>query len=74
MISNLEIGNPIHRGYAIRAIREAVDGCLVPVSTSAFELQKHLSSVKMHPVGKGREWHYEAEGAWDHLDTDKNAP
>lgn len=73
MISNLEIGNPIHKGYEIRAIREAVDRCLVLVATSAFELRKHLSSVTMHPVGNGREWHYEAEGAWDQLYTDRNS-
>ena len=28
----------------------------------------------MHPVGDGREWHYEAEGSWNLLGIDKNAP
>jgi len=43
------------------------------VATSAFELRKHLSSVTMHPIGNGREWHYEAEGAWDQLYTYRNS-
>ena len=38
------------------------------------ELHRHLSSVTMHPVGNGREWHYEAEGAWNLLGEDKSAP
>ena len=39
------------------------------------ELDKHLSSITMHPVGGGGgEWHYEAEGSWSLLGTDKNAP
>jgi site-specific DNA recombinase len=39
------------------------------------ELHKHLRSITMHPVdGGGGEWHYEAEGSWSLLGTDKNAP
>lgn len=38
------------------------------------ELHKHLSSITMHPVGDSGEWHYEAEGSWSLLGTDKNAP
>jgi hypothetical protein len=38
------------------------------------ELHKHLSSITMHPVGDGGEWHYEAQVSWSLLGTDKNAP
>ena len=38
------------------------------------ELHRHLNVVKMHPVGNGRKWHYEAEGAWNLLGTDDAAP
>jgi hypothetical protein len=38
------------------------------------ELHRHLNVVKMHPVGNGRKWHYEAEGAWNLLGTDEAAP
>ena len=38
------------------------------------ELHKHLSVIKMHPVGHGRNGHYEAEGAWNLLGTNENAP
>ena len=67
MISNLEIGNSILDGHVIRAIREAVDGCLVLVATSAFEYQEQLCAVTMQPVKNGREWHCQAEGAWNLL-------
>jgi 16S rRNA C1402 N4-methylase RsmH len=38
------------------------------------EIHRHLTVVTMHPVGDGRTWHYEAEGSWNLLGTDKNAP
>jgi hypothetical protein len=38
------------------------------------ELHRHLTVVKMHAVGDGRKWHYEAEGSWNLLGTDENAP
>src|ERR1039458_8973926 len=38
------------------------------------ELHRHLSTITMHPVGNGYEWHYEAEGSWNLLGTDKNTP
>ena len=38
------------------------------------ELHRHLNVVKMHPVGNGRKWHYEAEGAWNLLGTDDATP
>jgi site-specific DNA recombinase len=38
------------------------------------ELHRHLKAVKMHPVGNGRKWHYEAEGTWNLLGADNAAP
>ena len=38
------------------------------------ELHKHISEIKMLPVGDGQNRHYEAEGLWNLLVTDKNAP
>jgi DNA invertase Pin-like site-specific DNA recombinase len=37
------------------------------------ELHRHISSITMHPVGDGREWHYEAEGSWNLLGTDEKS-
>jgi hypothetical protein len=39
------------------------------------ELHPHLNTIRMHPVkDTGRGWYYEAEGAWNLLGRDQNAP
>jgi site-specific DNA recombinase len=38
------------------------------------ELQRHLSSITMHPIKNGHKWYYEAEGSWNLLGEDQNAP
>ena len=38
------------------------------------KLHRHISIIAMHPVENERKWFYAAEGGWNLLGTDENAP
>jgi hypothetical protein len=62
------------RGFVGREIQKLSDLLNTNSPLVKPELHRHLSSITMHPVGDGGEWHYEVEGSWNLLGTDKNTP
>ena len=63
------------RSFVGREIRNLSDLLNTNSPLVKPELHKHLSSVTMQPVkDSSRGWYYEAQGSWNLLGTDGNAP
>ena len=63
------------RSYIERKVRGLTDLFNAHSPAAKQMLHEHLKAITMHPVkDNGQGWNYEAEGSWNLLGTDKNAP
>ncbi len=63
------------RNYVERKVQNRTDLFNAHSAAAKQLLHQHLTTVTMHPVkDSSRGWYYEAEGTWNLLGRDENAP
>lgn len=62
------------RNYIQQKVQNLSDLLNSDSPVAKVELHRHLRTVTMHRVEKERKWFYVAEGSWNLLGTDENAP